>query len=143
MDSAIRQTLAPHVAGVDVAVRFNVPRERISDNTAHAILRIVRELAVNAIRHGRATKLWIAGGADGDTIRFSVRDNGCGFDPAAAPGFAEGHYGRLGISERVEALEGEFTIDSAPGTGAKASVSLRVGARSELGITGKGRRRDD
>ena len=126
MDEAIRQTLAPHVVGVDVAVRFNVPRSRISDNTAHAILRIIRELATNAVRHGHAKRLWIAGGIDGDSIRFSVRDNGAGFDPATAPGFAEGHYGLVGISERVEALEGEFKIESAPGNGAKATITMKA-----------------
>ena len=126
MNEAIRQTLAPHVAGADVAIRFSVPRERISDNTAHAILRIVRELSTNAVRHGRATKIWIAGSIDGGKMRFSVRDNGCGFDPAAAPGFAEGHYGLVGISERVEAFEGSFDIVSSPGSGCKATITFNM-----------------
>ena len=129
LDDAIRQTLAPHVVGVDVAIRFNVPRERISDNTAHAILRSIRELAINAVRHGKATKIWIAGSIDGDNLLFSVRDNGTGFDPATAPGFAEGHYGLVGITERIEALEGEFNIESSPGSGAKATA--RISARRE------------
>ena len=126
MDEAIRYTLAPHIRGLDVVIRFNVPRTCISDNTAHAILRIVRELAINAVRHGHATKLWIAGGIDADKIMFSVRDNGAGFVPDAAPGFAEGHYGLVGISERVESLEGEFKIESAPGSGAKATISMKA-----------------
>ena len=126
MNEAIRQTLAPHVVGTEVAIRFNVPRTRISDNTTHAILRIVRELAINAIRHGHATKIWIAGGIDNDTIRFSVRDNGSGFNPDAAPGFADGHYGLVGISERVESLEGEFSLDSAPGKGARATITMKA-----------------
>ena len=126
MDDAIRQTLAPHVAGTDVSIRFRVPRPRISDNTAHAILRIIRELALNAIRHGGATRVWIAGSIDDARMHFSVRDNGRGFDPATAPGFAEGHYGLLGIRERIDELEGEFTLVSAPGKGAKATVSITV-----------------
>ena len=126
MDEAIRQTLMPHVAGVDVAIRFNVPRERISDNTAHAILRIVRELTLNGIRHGGATKVRIAGSVDGERMLFSVRDNGCGFDPDSTPGFSEGHYGLVGIRERIDEFEGEFELVSAPGKGTKATVSLRV-----------------
>ena len=126
LGEAIRQTLAPHVVGVDVTIKFNVARERLSDNTTHAVLRIIRELAVNAIRHGRAKKLWVAGSTDGDNLLFSVRDNGCGFDPASAPGFAEGHYGLVGISERVETFEGEFNIESSPGKGTKATISLRT-----------------
>lgn len=127
MDEAIRQTLAPHmVEGVDVAIRFSVPRERISDNTAHAILRIARELTLNAIRHGKATKIWIAGSIDGDQMLFSVRDNGCGFEPNKAPGFAEGHYGLLGIRERIDEFEGEFTLKSSRGNGTKATMSLKM-----------------
>ena len=124
MDEAIRQTLAPHVAGVDVALRFNVPRERMSDNTTHAILRIIRELVINAVRHGRAKKIWIAGSVDGDKLLFSVRDDGCGFDPANAPGFAEGHYGLVGITERVESFEGDFNVESSTGRGTKATVTI-------------------
>ena len=126
MDEAIRQTIAPHVAGVEVAIRFNVPRERISDNTTHAILRSIRELTINAVRHGKATKIWIAGSIDGDTLLFSVRDNGTGFDLAAAPGFAEGHYGLVGITERIETFEGEFNLESSPGKGTKATISLHT-----------------
>ena len=126
MDEAIRQTLAPHVAGIDVTIRFNVPRERISDNTTHAILRIIRELTLNAIRHGGAKKIWIAGSIDGEGMHFSVRDNGCGFDPSHIPGFAEGHYGLLGIQERIDEFEGEFELKSTPGKGTKAMVSLKV-----------------
>ena len=126
MDDAIRQTLAPHVTGTDVTIRFNVPRERISDNTAHTILRIIRELTLNGIRHGNATKVWIAGSVDGERMLFSVRDNGRGFDPDNAPGFNEGHYGLLGIRERVDEFEGEFALKSSPGTGTKATISLKV-----------------
>ena len=124
INDAIRQTLTPHIAGVELVIRFNVPRARISDNTAHAILRIIRELTLNGIRHGKATKIWIAGSLDGAKLRFSVRDNGSGFNPEEAPGFALGHYGLLGIRERIDAFEGEFRIDSTPGKGTKATIAI-------------------
>ena len=126
MDDAIRQTLAPHLMGVEVTVRFSVPRDRISDNTAHAILKIIRELTLNGIRHGGATKVWIAGSVEDDRLLFSVRDNGSGFNPESAPGFDEGHFGLLGIRERVDEFEGDFTISSAAGKGTKATVALNM-----------------
>lgn len=124
INDAIRQTLTPHIAGVELVIRFNVPRARISDNTAHAILRIIRELTLNGIRHGKATKIWIAGSLDGTKLKFSVRDNGSGFKPEEAPGFTLGHYGLLGIRERVDTFEGEFRIDSKPGKGTKATIAI-------------------
>ena len=126
METAIRQTLTPHLGAASLTVRFRVPRERISDNTAHAILRIVRELTVNAVRHGKATVIKVAGSIDGDQLRFSVRDNGIGFDPRNCPGDEQGHYGLLGIRERVNTFEGVFQISSTPGAGTKAMISLHI-----------------
>ena len=126
MDAAIRKTLAPHATGADIAIRFNVPRDRLTDSTAHAILCMVRELTLNGIRHGGATRVRIAGCVDAGRLLFSVQDNGSGFDPDRAPGFDEGHYGLVGIRERIEELDGEFTLDSAPGRGVKATVALTM-----------------
>jgi len=125
METAIRQTLAPHLGNARLSVRFRVPREQISDNTAHAILRICRELAVNAVRHGRATHVKVAGSFENGKLLFSVADDGCGFDASAAPGISEGHYGLQGIRERVDAFEGQFHIETGP-AGTKAVVTLNI-----------------
>ena len=126
MNEAIRQTLAPHLGDANAVIRFNVPRERLTDNTTHALLRIIRELAVNAVRHGHATDIKVAGSLEPGLLRFSVRDNGCGFDPAACPGTDEGHFGLQGIRERVENAAGDLSIESAPGRGTYVSVILHL-----------------
>ncbi len=126
MDVAIRQTLAPHVKNIDLTVRFNVPRKMVSDNTAHAILRIIRELVINATRHGHATAIKIAGSVEGGKLLFSVKDNGCGFTPDEAPGIEDGHFGIQGIRERITAFDGDFILESAPGKGTKATVILTM-----------------
>ena len=124
MDDAIRRTLAPHLSGASLAVRFAVDRELLSDTTALAILRIIRELVANAVRHGKATSVKVAGCIEDDRLMFSVTDNGCGFDPASAPGVEQGHFGLQGVAERTERLNGELTVNSAPGRGTKALVSI-------------------
>ena len=126
MTEAIERTLAPHSIGAKMSVRFNVPRERLSDSTAHNILHIVRELVVNAIRHGKATEVKVAGECHDGTISFSVADNGCGFDPATAPGPEQGHFGLLGIRERLKALNGTLVARSAPGAGAKFTITMEA-----------------
>ena len=124
MDTAIRRTLTPHLGGANLSVRFNVPRARLPDNVAHAILRIIRELTVNAVRHGHAKVIKVAGCIEDEHLLFSVRDNGCGFDPDNHPGVEQGHYGLQGISERAEDLDGDMTIESEPGHGSKITVRI-------------------
>lgn len=131
MNAAIRRTLQPHVKGIDLVVRFNVLRSRISEKVLHDILCIVRELALNGIRHGGATAVTVAGCLDGDKIAFSVRDNGCGFDPECCPGIGEGHFGLEGIRERLCALSGSIAFESFPGHGTKAKVTIRSTAESD------------
>ena len=133
MTEAIERTLEPHAVGAKIAVRFNVPRERLDDSTTHTILRIVRELVVNAIRHGKASEIKIAGECHEGTISFSVADNGCGFDPSAAPGPTEGHFGLLGVRERLKEFGGEVKIDSTPGEGSKATISMAIGRETPDG----------
>ena len=123
---AVRRTLLPHVKNVDTVVRMTIPRARLSDNTTHEILCIIRELAQNAIRHGRATALRIAGSIEGNTLLLSVRDNGTGFDPAACPGSDEGHFGLEGIRERLRSYDGNLTFERQPDRGMRAVVSIRI-----------------
>ena len=128
MDKAIRLTVTPQIGSAALVVRFAVPRDLISDSSAHMILRIIRELAVNAVRHGHATMIKVAGSIENGTLMFSVVDNGCGFDPATAPGVERGHFGLQGIRERVADFDGDFSFDSAPGKGTRACVKIKLSA---------------
>ena len=131
MTEAVLRTIGPHAEGISASVRFNVPRERLSESTTHTILCVVRELVVNAVRHGKATHVWIAGEQHGDTITFSVRDNGCGFDAKKAPGPREGHFGLQGVRERVNEAKGTMLIESAPSSGTKTTISITQGNMRE------------
>ena len=126
METAIQRTLLPHVKGIHLAVRFKVPRSLLSDNTAHVILRIVRELTLNGIRHGGASTILVAGGIEGASLMFSVRDDGCGYDPENCPGAEDGHYGLQGIRERVRMLGGTVKVSSGRGKGTKTTISINI-----------------
>ena len=124
IDEAIRITLQPHIVDAQLHVRFNVPRRTIPDNAFHNILCIIRELVVNAVRHGHATTLKIAGTTDSGRLLFSVTDNGSGFDPATRPGMEQGHFGLEGVLERVKALDGMADIASAPGKETRITINI-------------------
>ena len=126
MDKAIERTLLPYVNDSRIAVRFNMPRTRLSDNTAHTLLCIIRELVLNAIRHGNASNIRVTGVLDGGELKFSVRDDGSGFDPENYPGVLQGHFGLQGVNERVEQLGGTLSIESAVGSGTRVAISIKV-----------------
>ena len=125
LNDAIRMTLQRLMGGVMLQIRFNIPREKLSDNTVHALMRIVRELATNAVRHGAAKTIRIAGALDNGILSFSVTDDGKGFDPKNRPGLAEGHFGLQGVEERVEELGGEMKISSKIGKGTRVKVWIK------------------
>lgn len=115
MTEAVMRTLKPYAGDVELSIRFNVPRKNLSEALTHAILSIIRELTSNAIRHGHARHIKVAGECENDTIRFSVTDDGTGFTPDDAPGPRQGHFGLQGIRERISTFNGEFQITSVPG----------------------------
>ena len=121
---AIRHTLAPHIGEAKLSVKFPVARSKLSDTTMHTILRILRELAVNAVRHGLATHISVVGSLDNDRLRLSVKDDGCGFDPEHSPGIEDGHFGLHGIGERIASMDGSFDISSAVGNGTKIEITI-------------------
>ena len=126
VNKAIRLTLAPYDGDAAITVRFNVPRDRITDNTMHALLRIIRELVVNAIRHGRADTIRVAGAIEDGKLLFSVTDDGCGFDPANHPSVPDGHFGLQGIQDRIDAFAGTMTVDSAIGRGTRVAIAITL-----------------
>ena len=112
-------------AGVSVfPVVMTGDRDDVADRSVHAALSITRELVANAIHHGYAKSIAIAGALDNGMLRFSVSDDGSGFDTERVAGSRDGHFGLTGIRERVHKLNGTFRIDSTPGRGTKASVAL-------------------
>lgn len=126
MDKAIRRALLPYIKDIDLAIRFHIPRSVLNESNTHEILRIIRELVINGIQHGHARKIKVAGSYDQGHLKFSVTDNGNGFDPSSCPGVQEGHFGLQGIRERLQNLGGKLNIDSSQGNGTRASVSIRI-----------------
>ena len=123
-EQAIYKALNRLTEETAVSVRFTARRSDFSDTVAHSILSVIRELTANAVRHGNATAVRIAGCTDKGLLLFSVTDNGSGFDPQHCAGIPEGHFGLSGIRDRLKRLNGEIAISSAPCKGTRAVVTV-------------------
>ena len=98
----------------------------VKDYPPDVLVRIIRELASNAVNHGHATVIRIAGAIEDSRLLFSVQDDGSGFDPYDRPGVAEGHFGLEGIADRVARLQGEMKLESTPRKGTAVTISLKT-----------------
>jgi signal transduction histidine kinase len=91
-----------------------------------ALYRIVQEALTNASKHANASQIWIQVRRKEDrTLSCSIRDDGMGFDArlVRAEGKRRG-LGLIGIQERLNAIGGTLSIDSAPGRGTKLLIRL-------------------
>jgi len=100
----------------------------LPDDIREHALRVVSEGLTNVARHAQASQVWIRLASGGGCLEVEVRDDGVGFDPAAAA-TQSGHYGLLGIRERARLAGGTLIVESAPGKGAilRLSVPLNRG----------------
>jgi signal transduction histidine kinase len=91
-----------------------------------AVYRITQEALNNVRRHAHATRVEVQLTFDIDTVRLKVIDNGKGFNlPASLAELAEaGHFGLMGIQERVWAAGGTLTIDSTPNQGTCIHINI-------------------
>ncbi|MEU6805187.1 sensor histidine kinase [Streptomyces neyagawaensis] len=102
---------------------------------AAALLRVAQGLVANACEHARARHVWVTlDHRERTMVTVEVRDDGVGFDTAAAPALPgdRGH-GLSAGRERLGALGGSLTLDSAPGRGTLARATLPVGAPALAG----------
>jgi two-component system NarL family sensor kinase len=108
--------------GRDSGVAFHRDVQEVSLPAPIALLifHVAREGVMNALKHARATDMWISVAEEADHIVLSLRDNGVGFDPLA-PG-PEGHYGMAMMRERAKVGGGSFDVTSAAGRGTAITV---------------------
>ena len=118
------RVLAP--AGIGYSVSVTPSADRLDDNHAIALFRIVQESLNNIVRHAGARRVHITLGRIDAELHLLVEDDGKGFNADGVDHTT--HFGLLGISERVTALGGTLEIDSNPGAGARLSVCLPLPA---------------
>ncbi len=110
------------LAGFNATIENEGSLERMSKKSQIYIYRIAQEAISNIAKHARASEVVIKLKRDNNIVTLEVTDNGKGFifDPVS---FAQRN-GLQNMRERTQLLQGEFTINSEPGTGTTIKVTI-------------------
>jgi PAS domain S-box-containing protein len=108
------------------AVRFCAGQfpEPVPPNGGLCLYRVAQECLRNIVKHAKAEKVSVTLAVGEQGLRLSVKDNGIGFDTAAAP--SNGGLGLISIRERVRLAGGTLTIKSRPGLGTQVTADVPV-----------------
>ena len=111
-----------------LSIDVNAQIDRVDPNLETAVYRLCEELLRNVVRHSGATHVAIEIEVEDETLRLACADNGTGFDPSAIDSFAgRGHFGLVGMRERIELLGGVMSVNSEP-SGTRVAFTAPVKA---------------
>src|SRR5882757_175715 len=88
------------------------------------LYRIVQEALTNAVKHAKASNLWIRAWREDFTQCCTIRDDGAGFKVRSGQGLPRKGLGLVAMRERVSAIGGTLQIESRPGHGTEISIRL-------------------
>ena len=125
--SEVLGALAEHISrdsGVPVVTEIAGRAPPLDPHVARTLLLVAREAIRNAIAHASPAHVAVRVEFLPDTVRLQVVDDGIGFAPDA---LAEGgHFGIVGMRERVAQLDGDCSIESALGAGTTVRAVIRL-----------------
>ncbi|MBI9021485.1 MAG: hypothetical protein JEZ10_09570, partial [Verrucomicrobia bacterium] len=113
--------LASINCGLDVA--DNLPHFSLDPRFRQEIFLAFKEALSNVIRHSSARKVWLRIFVQNNDLVVIVSDDGSGFIPGEREAGADG---LVNMTERMEALNGQCTIQSDPKTGTIVRLQAKI-----------------
>jgi signal transduction histidine kinase len=97
---------------------------RLPTATETTLYRLVQEALTNAVKHAKASNVWIRAWREDFTQCCTIRDDGAGFKIRGGQGTPRKGLGLVAMRERVSAIGGTLQIESRPGHGTEVSIRL-------------------
>jgi two-component system, NarL family, sensor histidine kinase YdfH len=107
--------------GIPCDFKCNLP-ECLTAAIADAVVGVVTESLMNITRHANSKQVSVNVDVENANIILEIKDDGIGFDPSKVPD--SGHYGLIGMKERVNLVNGTFEVTSHPGAGTSIKVRM-------------------
>jgi PAS domain S-box-containing protein len=109
-------------SGIEVEINNEAGEVLLKPEAITTIFRIYQELLTNVARHANASLVKVLLQKRGDSLFFSLKDDGIGFDPEITGN--KKTLGLLGIRERTLILGGTYEFKSKPGEGSRTIISI-------------------
>ncbi|MCI0477983.1 MAG: sensor histidine kinase, partial [Anaerolineales bacterium] len=112
----------------NVAVQLDLPVDAtlraLPGEVAVNLYRVAQEVLANVARHAHARSVALQLVFQNARLALTIRDDGWGFVVPTILGdlAAQGHFGLVGMRERVALIGGELALESAPGKGTTIQV---------------------
>ncbi len=126
LPDAISQTIADLREGREIEVKTEGETRRLPGVIEHELLRVAQEAVTNAVKHGHAAHIEVALAFRPDEVQLRVTDDGDGFDPER-DGAKPGHFGLIGMRERMKKLGGTLSIKSERGRATSVEAVVPLG----------------
>ena len=97
---------------------------RLPTATETTLYRLVQEALTNAVKHAKASNVWIRAWREDFAQCCTIRDDGAGFKIPRGQGTPRKGLGLVAMRERVSAIGGTLQIESRPGHGTEVSIRL-------------------
>ena len=121
LDSALRLEIDRFANATGITAQYNPDQiPPIPDSVTEALTRAVAEALTNVANHAKAQNVEVNVRVKDKSLLVTIKDDGQGFDPSSIP---SGHYGILGIKERIRLVNGSVEIQS----GNDKGTMLRIG----------------
>lgn len=112
--------------GVEVEVAIEGSASGVGPDLETLVYRLVQEALTNVARHSGASAAKVTLRRQASALRVRIEDSGAGFDTESPPssGEEERGFGVRAMKDRVESVNGRFTLRSAPGKGTVVEAEL-------------------
>jgi two-component system sensor histidine kinase DegS len=112
--------------GLAADLRLVGEERRLSQEAELSLFRVAQEALINAWKHAQAPGAEVRLCFDSLGVGLTVRDRGRGFHvpPSLEEMAKDGHFGLVGMRERVLLAGGSLEVDSRPGEG--TTVAARI-----------------
>lgn len=119
------------VSNIAIDYQCRTSLHGFNNDEEEILYRIVQEGITNAIRHGKATAIWIDISRKYNMLIVRIKDNGCGC-AEMKKGFGLHH-----MEERLELLQGTLSYNGEEGFTIEAQIPIRWGESGEDREEGK------